>query len=87
MCETTQGHFAERHSFKWKPILSRPKKNLEATFHETMNHTKESHLVNTHVNKPWNVGSNEFVLAVTLLGKCLTYVLYMGIKPNYFAFT
>ena len=52
-----------------------------------MNHTKESHLVNTHVNKPWNVGSNEFVLAVTLLGKCMTYVLYMGIKPNYFAFT
>ena len=52
-----------------------------------MNHTKESHLVNTHVNKPWNVGSSEFVLAVTLLGKCMTYVLYMGIKPNYFAFT
>ena len=53
-----------------------------------MNHTKESYLVNMHANKPWNVGSKEFVLAVTLLGKCMTHVLYMGnIKPNYFAFT
>ena len=52
-----------------------------------MNDTKESHLVNMHINKPWNVGSKEFVLAVTLLGKCMTNVLYMGIKRNYFAFT
>ena len=52
-----------------------------------MNQTKESHLVNMYVNKPWNVGSNEFVLAVTLLGKCMTHVVYMGIKPNVFAFT
>ncbi|CAH3175428.1 unnamed protein product [Porites lobata] len=43
-----------------------------------MNHTKESHLVNTHVNKPWNVGSNEFVLAVTLLG----LILIIGLLGN-----
>ena len=54
------------------------KKNLRAKSRETMNHAKESHLF----NEPWNVQSKEFVIAVTLLGKCMTYVHYMGIKPN-----